>query len=173
MQRFRDYNECKFYVAMSQILHLNLMHPHRWQVKVPLVSGFGPQKTAGLRVISALAWPAAVEPKSVNGNRKEAPTMTTTPIKERAPAFRTNDRPEHTVDTDLPQELTKLPDHASLPEGNPSAKGSAPAPYGGCQKMAASHKRKAEDPASAMQHVLPTTGLVDEGHPTILAPTRV
>lgn len=98
--------------------------------------------------------------------------MITTPIKERAQALRTHERPEHTVDTDLPQELAKLAAQGGVDDLNPPPRGSVPVPYGACHKTAACQKRTAAVPEAGRQQVGSSTGLVDEGHPTILAPTR-
>jgi hypothetical protein len=80
--------------------------------------------------------------------------MGTTPTKELAAARENAAQFERTIATELPQELSKLPE------------------AGGFFDVSSCPKRAAAVPKTRKHAVITTTGFTDDGHPTILADPR-
>ena len=99
-------------------------------------------------------------------------TMVTPQIKERAAAREKLAEPERTVATELPQELSRLPEPDGFSDVNPFLKGGRSAAHGGGRKKAGRAKKAAAVPETRQHAVITTTGFMDDGHPTILAAAR-
>jgi len=98
--------------------------------------------------------------------------MVTAQIKEHAAAREKLARLERTVATELPQELSKLPEHYGFSDVNSFVKGVKSAAHGGGRKKAGGPKTAAAVPKTRQHAVIAITGFTDDGHPTILAATR-
>jgi len=96
----------------------------------------------------------------------------TMPIKVVAAAPEGRAQPERTVANELPQELSKLPEHDGFSDMPSSLKGGKPAAQGGRRGNAGRRKKAAAVPKSRKRTAPTTTGFTDDGHPTILADTH-
>lgn len=91
--------------------------------------------------------------------------MVTTRFKELAAAREKLAQPERTIATELPQELSRLPESYGFSDVHSFLNGGKSAAHGGGRK-------KTGRPKTRQRAVSTTTGLTDDGHPTILAATR-
>jgi hypothetical protein len=98
--------------------------------------------------------------------------MVTTRIKEHAPARKKLARLEPTIATELPQELSKLPEQYGFAGVNPFLKPVKSEPHGGNRGKDGHQKKAAAVPKTRQRAVIPSTGYTDDGHPTILAAIR-
>jgi len=98
--------------------------------------------------------------------------MIITPIKEHAAARAKLAQPERTVANELPQELSRLPEHTGFSDADPFLQGGKSAAHGGVRKMAGRPKKAAAVPQTRQRAVIASTSFTDDGHPTILAAAR-
>lgn len=97
--------------------------------------------------------------------------MITPPIKGLAAARDKLAQPERTIATELPQELSRLPEYGAFSEVNSFRKGGKSATHGG-PKKAGHSKKAAASPKTRTRAVITSAGFADDDHPTILAATR-
>lgn len=98
--------------------------------------------------------------------------MITPPIKELAAAGANRAQLERTVANELPQELSRLPEHHEFSAVNSFPKKSEFAAQGGRPAKARRTQHASALPKSRKRAVTSTTtGFTDDGHPTILAAT--
>ena len=99
--------------------------------------------------------------------------MVTTRIKEPAATREKRAQLERTIATELPQELSKLPEQYGFSAVNSSFRLAVrSAVHGGLRKKAGRPKKAAAVPRSRQRAVTSTTGFTEDDHPTILAATR-
>ena len=99
--------------------------------------------------------------------------MVTTQTKKLAAAREKLTPLERTIATELPQELSRLPEQFGFSDVNCSfPKAVRSAAYGGDRKIAGRPKTAGAVPKTRKRAVITTTGFTDDGHPTILAATR-
>jgi len=96
-------------------------------------------------------------------------TMVTTQIKKLAAAREKLVQPERTVATELPQELSRLPEQCGFYEVNTFLNGVGSAAHGGGRNKAGRPKKAAAVPKGCKRPVISTIGFTDDGHPTIMA----
>lgn len=80
--------------------------------------------------------------------------------------------PERTIANELPQELSKLPEHDGFSDGHSSLKRRTAPVHGGTKKKAGPPKKAVAIPKTRRRTFLTAAGFVDDGHPTILAAAR-
>lgn len=98
--------------------------------------------------------------------------MVTTRIKKHAAARKKLARLEPTIATELPQELSKLPEQYGFAGVKPFLKPAKSAAHGGGRGKDGHQKKAAAVPKTRQRAVIPPTGFTDDDHPTILAATR-
>lgn len=98
--------------------------------------------------------------------------MVTTQFKEIEAAREKLARPERTIATELPQELSRLPEQHGFSDVNSFLKAVKSAAHGGGRGKAGRPKKAAAVPKTRKRAVITTAGFTDDGHPTILSATR-
>jgi hypothetical protein len=101
-----------------------------------------------------------------------ARTMGTTPTKALAAAREKLARLERTIETELPQELSKLAEAGGCFDVSAGPKKVTSAAHGGGRKKAGRTKKATAVPETRQQAGITTTAFLDDGHPTILADPR-
>ena len=100
-------------------------------------------------------------------------TMVSTQTRRLAAAREKLAQLERTIVTELPQELSRLPDQYGFSAVNfPFRKAVRSAAHGGGRKKGGRPKKAAAAPKTRQRAAITTTGFTDDGHPTILAATR-
>lgn len=107
----------------------------------------------------------------VIGNMMMASTMVTPRIKKLAAAHAEFAQLERTVATELPQELSALPEHYVFSDVNSVLEDDESVAQGGCRKKAGRPKKVAGTKPREYADIT-ATGFMDDGHPTILADTH-
>jgi len=97
-------------------------------------------------------------------------SMVSTQIKELAAAREQLAQLERTVATELPQELSRLPEQFGFSDVNSFLQPVQSAAHGGGRKKAGRPKKAAAVPKTRKRAAITTTSFTDDGHPTILAP---
>jgi hypothetical protein len=98
--------------------------------------------------------------------------MVTSQIKKLAAAREKFAQPERTAATELPQELSRLPEQYGFYEVNTFLNGVGSAAHGGGRNKAGRPKKAAAVPKGGKRPVITTIGFTDDCHPTILADAR-
>jgi hypothetical protein len=94
------------------------------------------------------------------------PTKALTAARENPAQF------ERTIATELPQELSKLPEAGGFFDVSSCSRAVKSAAQGGGHKKASRSKKAAVVPKTRKRAVIISNGFVDDGHPTILADPR-
>ncbi len=95
-----------------------------------------------------------------------------TPIKKLASARKKLAQPERTVATELPQELSRLPERSGFSDVNPFLKAVKSAAHGGGRNKAGRPKKAAAVPKTRKRAIISATSFTEDGHPTILSATH-
>jgi hypothetical protein len=101
-----------------------------------------------------------------------AHTMGITPTKALTAAREKFARQEHTIETELPQELSKLAETGGFSAVKSRPKVARSAGQGGGRKKTERLKKAAAAPKTRKEAVSTINGFAGDGHPTILADPR-
>lgn len=101
-----------------------------------------------------------------------AHTMVTNRINGLASASEKLAQLERTIATELPQELSRLPEQYGFSDVNPLRKEVRSAAQGGTRRIAGCPKKAAAVPRTRRRALLTPTSFTDDSHPTILAAAR-